>query len=119
MVDGDRMLPFVRAFHGQLPLWEDDVGEVHSIPRRRGEQGDHLMPLLFCFGHGMFTGGRKIVRSFGRPLWSANLTGWEQSTTSFVFICETNAESPYTQARPCGTKVAGARQRSLFEAVVS
>ena len=43
MVDGDRLLPFVRAFYGQTSsyLWEDDVGEVHSIPQGEGsEQGD-------------------------------------------------------------------------------
>ena len=35
MVDGDRMLPFMRAFYGQPSsyLREDDVGEVHSIPQ--------------------------------------------------------------------------------------
>ena len=38
MVDEDRMLPFVRAFYGQPSsnLWEDDVGEVHSIPQGEG-----------------------------------------------------------------------------------
>ena len=54
MVDGDRVLPFVRAFHGQPSsyLWEDDVGEVHSIPQGEGgEQGDPLMPLLFCLAN--------------------------------------------------------------------
>ena len=53
MVDGDRMLPFVRAFYGQPSSysWEDEVGEVHSIPQSEGgEQGDPLMPLLFCLG---------------------------------------------------------------------
>ena len=37
MVDGDRMLPFVRAFYGQPSscLREDDVGEVQSKTTRR------------------------------------------------------------------------------------
>ena len=30
-------------------LWEDDGGEVHTIPQGEGgEQGNPLMPLLFC-----------------------------------------------------------------------
>ena len=41
--DGDRMLPFVRAFCGQPSsyLWEDGVGEVHSIPP--GERGEGIL----------------------------------------------------------------------------
>ena len=53
MVGGDRVLPFVRAFYREPSsyLWEDDVGEVHPIPQGEGgEQGDPLMPLLFCLG---------------------------------------------------------------------
>ena len=35
----------------QRTFWEDDVGEVHIIPQGEGgEQGDPLMPLLFCLG---------------------------------------------------------------------
>ena len=39
-------------FMVSLPLfvWEDDTGEVHTIPQGEGEQGDPLMPLLFCLG---------------------------------------------------------------------
>ena len=51
MDEGEQILPFIRAFCGQPStyLWEDDVGEVHIIPQgERGEQGDPLMPLLFC-----------------------------------------------------------------------
>ena len=51
LVDGEQILLFVRAFYGQPTtyLWEDDVGEVHIIPQGEGgEQGDPLMPLLFC-----------------------------------------------------------------------
>ena len=42
MVDGEQILPFVRAFYGQPStfLWEDDTGEVHTIPQGEGgEQG--------------------------------------------------------------------------------
>ena len=37
--EGDRILPFVRAFYGRPStyIWEDDVGEVHQIPQ--GESG--------------------------------------------------------------------------------
>ena len=53
MADGEQLLPFVRAMYGQpsTHLWEDDSGEVHTIPQGEGgEQGDPLMPLLFCLG---------------------------------------------------------------------
>ena len=47
LVDGEQIL------YGQPStyLWEDDVGEVHTVPQGEGgEQGDPLMPLLFCLG---------------------------------------------------------------------
>ena len=50
---GDRLLPFVRHFHGSPStyLWEDDSGKTHMIPQGEGgEQGDPLMPLLFSLG---------------------------------------------------------------------
>ena len=53
MEDGDRLLPFVRLFHGDPStfLWEDDSGGVHHIHQGEGgEQGDHLMPMLFSLG---------------------------------------------------------------------
>ena len=53
VVEGDRILPFVRAFYGKPStyIWEDDVGDVHQIVQGEGgEQGDPLMPLLFCIG---------------------------------------------------------------------
>ena len=32
-------------------LWEDDEGEVHTIQQGEGgEQGDAMMPLLYCLG---------------------------------------------------------------------
>ena len=49
--DGGKVLPFVRTFCGQPSsfIWEDEVGDVHDILQGEGgEQGDRLMPLLFC-----------------------------------------------------------------------
>ena len=46
VVDGEQILPFVRAFYGQPStyFWEDDSGEVHTIPQGEGgEQGDQLL----------------------------------------------------------------------------
>ena len=117
MVDVDRLLPFVRAFYGQPSsyIWEDDAGEVHSIPQGEGgEQGDPVMPLLFCLGQHsalrrswqVYGREKHCSRTWTTSTWSANQTGWEQSTTSSVSICGTNAEFPSTQGRPsCGTKV--------------
>ena len=73
------------------------------------------MPLLFRLGqHSALSAVVEVCwrekdcsHIWTTSTWSANQTGREQSTTSFVSICGTNAESPHTQARPrCGTKVA-------------
>ena len=50
---GSASLPFVRMFYGSPSeyLWEDESGVTHSIPQGEGgEQGDAMMPLLFCLG---------------------------------------------------------------------
>ena len=50
---GSAVLPFVHLFYSAPSsyLWEDDGGVVHSIQQGEGgEQGDALMPLLFCVG---------------------------------------------------------------------
>ena len=52
MPNGDK-LPFVRLFYGSPStfLWEDEMGTVNFVPQGEGgEQGDPLMPLLFCLG---------------------------------------------------------------------
>ena len=118
MVDGVRLLPFVSAFYGQRStyLWEDDVGEVHSIPQGEGgEQRDRLMPLLLCLGqHSALSTvseglqeGERLFAYLETCTWFANQTGWEQFTTSSVCICGTTAEFPSMQARPrCGPRMA-------------
>ena len=53
MEGGSAVLPFVRMFYGSLAeyLWEDNHGNVHVVPQGEGgEQGDAMMPLLFCLG---------------------------------------------------------------------
>ena len=53
MVDGDKLVPFMRLFHGSPStfLWEDDEGTVHHVRQGEGgEQGDPLMHLLFSLG---------------------------------------------------------------------
>ena len=50
---GSSALPFVSMFYGTESryLWEDSDGGVHSIVQAEGgEQGDAMMPLLFCLG---------------------------------------------------------------------
>ena len=50
MVDGDKLMPFLRLFYGSPStfLWEDDEGTVHHVRQGEGgKQGDPLMPLLF------------------------------------------------------------------------
>ena len=51
VVGGRAVLPFERLFFSSPSayLWEDDDGEVHTIHQGEGgEQGDALMPFLFC-----------------------------------------------------------------------
>ena len=53
MEGGDRVLPFVRLYYGDTPifLWENDLGGVHSVLQGEGgEQRDPLMPMLFSLG---------------------------------------------------------------------
>ena len=53
MLNGDKMLPFVRFFNGSPStfLWEDEMGAVTFVPQGEGgEQGVPLMPLLFSLG---------------------------------------------------------------------
>ena len=53
MVDGEKIIPFVRQFHDSPStfLWEDDTGDVRRARQGEGgEQGDPSMPLLFRFG---------------------------------------------------------------------
>ena len=76
---GQAALPFVRLFYRSpsVYLWEDDAGTVHRIPQGEGgEQGDDLMPLLFCLGQyraleaaqRQLHDGRASLGVFGRHL---------------------------------------------------
>ena len=50
---GSSALPFVALFYGtpSSNLWEDFCGRTHTIVQGEGgEQGDAMMPLLFCLG---------------------------------------------------------------------
>ena len=86
------------------------MGEVHSIPQ--GEGGEHRYSDVWAnigieCSRGRFGREKDCSRIWTTSTWFANQTGWEQSTTSSVSFCGTNAESPSMQARPrCGTKVA-------------
>ena len=77
MDTGDRVLPFVRRFYGQLSLhiWEDQVGDVQDIHQGEGgDQGDPLMPLLFSLAMhpslvstgDLLREGEKLFCLFGR-----------------------------------------------------
>ena len=56
MPSGDRILPFLKQFYSSPStyIWEDDMGTQHEVTQGEGgEQGDPLMPMLFCLGqHG-------------------------------------------------------------------
>ena len=56
MREGEQLLPIAKLFYGDPStyLWEDEVGDVHHLHQGEGgEQGDALMPMLFCLGqHG-------------------------------------------------------------------
>ena len=51
--NADQLIPFISQFYEEPStfVWEDKLGEVHTIRQGEGgEQGDPLMPLLFCLG---------------------------------------------------------------------
>ena len=53
MVDGNKLIPFIRQFYDNPStfFWEDELGEAWKMVQgERGEQGDPLMPLLFILG---------------------------------------------------------------------
>ena len=53
MVDAEKIIPFILQFYDSPSqfLWEDDMGEVRKVIQGEGgEQGNHLMPLLFSLG---------------------------------------------------------------------
>ena len=69
---GRSALPLVRFFYGALSgcLWDDESGTTHSIPQGEGgEQGDAMMPLLFCLGqHEALRATQEQLRDGEHPL---------------------------------------------------
>ena len=50
---GEAILPFVHLFYGvpSTYMWQDNSGDIHEVYQGQGgEQGDALMPALFCLG---------------------------------------------------------------------
>ena len=64
MPSGDKILPFLKKFYSSPStyIWEDDMGTQHEVTQGGGEQGDPLMPMLFCLGqHGaLAAAGEKL-----------------------------------------------------------
>ena len=84
VVDGEQILPFVKAFYGQPStyLWEDDSGEVHTIPQGEGgEQGDPLMPYSSALASTLLSPQRR------RPSWKR-----ERSSSHSWTICTSFAD---------------------------
>ena len=105
VVEGDRILPFVRAFYGKPStyIWEDDVGDVHQIARNEGGEQDAIT-LLYRPTPCMGSRCQKVARgreTLSRILMictsSANQTGSEKSMRSN--ICGTIPAYPFTRAR--------------------
>ena len=82
---GSASFPSVRMFYGSPSeyLWEDESGVTHSIPQGEGEeQGDAMMPLLFCVGqhealqvaHRGLRAGEFLLRSLMTYTWPQLLT---------------------------------------------
>ena len=73
MREGEQLLPFAKLFYGDPStyLWED--GDVHHIHQGEGgEQGDALMPMLFCLGQQRSVAGNRGATV--ACMWCANLT---------------------------------------------
>ena len=114
MREGEQLLPSVKLFHGDPStyLWEEEVGDVHHIHQGEGgEQGDALVPMLFCLGqHGALLAiaerllpGEKLF-AYLDCMWCANLT---ESASCTLLLGKNSGDTPksaFTTGRlKCGT----------------
>ena len=109
------LIPFVRTAYAQPTSyeWEDQQGSRHQIWQHKGgEQGDPLMPLLFCLAvHNPLTAvqdqlrsGSTCLRSWTTFMWCLSQSGRVPSSTLSLRSWVRAQESSCTQARPgCGT----------------
>ena len=78
-LEAEPQSPIVRLFFSESPahIWEDD-GVVHTIRQGKGgEQGDPVMPLLFCVSHSALEAIQFRVNDFSRAqiVWCHSRTG--------------------------------------------
>ena len=105
------VVPFARLFYGQRSkyLWENDLGEIHTISQGEGgEQGDAMMPLLYSLGQ------HRALEDVARHFSLCPLTGWAGFTTFLRCLCgDTRAsESTWTRHK-CGIVQASGRQCAI------
>ena len=112
--ESDRLLPFVRYFHGSPStcLLEDQAGVTHMIPQGEGgEQGDPLMPLLFNLGmHPTSVAAQERLDlqkessfSWSTCALSASLKGCNQWSAFWQRSCGHTLTSKCTTGKPkCG-----------------
>ena len=89
MENGDKLLPFVRSFHGAPSTysWEGEMRTTHEILQGEGgEQGDPLMLLLFSLGQ-----HRALVASQARPRDGERLFAFLDDV---YIICAPDRENP-------------------------
>ena len=100
---GNSALPFVLMFCGTESryLWEDSDGGFHSIVQAEGgEQGDAMMPLLFCFGqHRALVHVQSHLREGEVLMAFLDDTESAQSTGCWRERCGVRQESGSTKAR--------------------
>ena len=108
MRESEQLLPFAKLFFGDPStyLWEDEVGDVHHIHQGEvGEQGDALMPMLFCLGQSRNDCWPRevVLHTWTTCMWCANLT---ESVTCTPLLGKNSGDtkSAFTTGRlKCGT----------------
>ena len=105
---------FARLFYGQRSeyMWEDDLGEIHTISQGDGgEQGDAMMPLLFSLGQHRaheeaarrLTPGEHLLAFLDDTFFVSPPHRAGRSTTSLRCLCGGTQASESTWARhSCG-----------------